>query len=397
MSKCQNKKREFTLFDGEEKQRVADLADISLQLCRPGVEERILLDKVEINLNNKCNLKCSYCFSVDTGSTSQKEIKLSTVKRFLESNAYSFADNLLIGFMGGEPLLSFGLIKDIVSICKEITLKTGKRFRFSMATNGTLINEEKLRYICRNSINIFISFDGSKKDHNKNRCFYDGSGSYHVVRELLKNLEEKPNKPYIRLNAVLTPESSSMIDVSSSLEEFNSFDYSIGVLKKSSWRDDELEIMRKWFFEFSDYFSDYLLSGGLSKYVGYMKRLNRIHKMKSENRGYSLYPCEGGRSSVILNYDDLVYSCAYKIGDSECLMGRADGVLKPQKRQRFFEKRIFDREECRSCRVKLMCGGECLYTQGNDCDLTRSFWESIIHSYELLSENHYFDPINLCK
>lgn len=113
-------------------------------------------------------------------------MSLDTAKKSIDflSNHSIDAKEIGIGFYGGEPLIEFELIKEIVAYAKEVF--TGKPILFSMTTNGSLLNEEIIKFLKENGFNLMISLDGPKEVNDQNRIFPDGSGTFDVVMNNIK-------------------------------------------------------------------------------------------------------------------------------------------------------------------------------------------------------------------
>lgn len=123
----------------------------------------------------ECNLRCIYCYGdcgeYENKGIMSKETAFDSVDYLIEN---SDEDDIFITFFGGEPLLNFKLIKEVVDYCKYKESKSKKKFKYSITTNGTLINEEIEKFLKDNQFVIQISIDGKRDKHNANR-YYAGS------------------------------------------------------------------------------------------------------------------------------------------------------------------------------------------------------------------------------
>ena len=130
-----------------------------------------------LNLTQKCNLKCKYCFVTQQ----PKEMDYKTAKDAVDFYAKNALDNLDIPditFFGGEPLLKFEyIIKPLV----EYIRKRYGDFEISVTTNGTLLDEEKLKFLRDNNVGLLLSIDGDKETQNHNRPFHSGKGSFDEI------------------------------------------------------------------------------------------------------------------------------------------------------------------------------------------------------------------------
>lgn len=140
-----------------------------------------------LNLTQACNLACSYCF---TGGKSSKKMTFNLAKKivdlFLFNAKKGNRKEIEVAFWGGEPLLEWDLIKDIIHYGESV--KNGITVRFGGTTNGTLLTEEKLKFFDdHGGIAFMISLDGTQESHDRFRTFHNGSGSHAMI---MRNLEK---------------------------------------------------------------------------------------------------------------------------------------------------------------------------------------------------------------
>lgn len=138
---------------------------------------------ITLMLVQACNLACKYCYAqegeyADKGIMS-KEVALNAIDYLLENSGDT--QELYITFFGGEPLLCFELIKEIVAYCKIKEKISGKNFKYSMTTNGTLLTDEINQFIIKNKISTMISIDGDIEQHDSKRYYKSGNGCYNVI------------------------------------------------------------------------------------------------------------------------------------------------------------------------------------------------------------------------
>lgn len=150
------------------------------------------LHQLTLQVTQQCNLRCEYCAysgiyegnRVHSGRRMSFETAKKAIDFFLEHSMDS--PLIVVGFYGGEPLLEFSLIKKCVSYVEERC--EGKKILFNLTTNGTLLEGERAEFLVKHEFSIAISLDGSKKEHDACRKFPDGSGSFDIVMEHIKNL-----------------------------------------------------------------------------------------------------------------------------------------------------------------------------------------------------------------
>lgn len=153
------------------------------------------IKQLTLQVTQQCNLRCEYCaYSgiYDGNRThSNQRMSIETAKKaidfFLERNS-ELAD-VVIGFYGGEPLLEFDLIKQCVEYAKNQT--EGKKIMFNMTTNGTLLSDSVVDYLVENDFRLSISLDGAKDEHDINRKFVNGQGSFDTIIENIKRIQKR--------------------------------------------------------------------------------------------------------------------------------------------------------------------------------------------------------------
>lgn len=153
-----------------------------------------------LHIAHDCNLRCKYCFA-STGDfgTGRKLMPLETGKAaidFLLEKSVG-RENLEVDFFGGEPLMNFDVVKQIVDYARGKEKEYGKNFKFTITTNGMLLNEENIEYINKEMYNLVLSIDGRKEVNDKMRVRVDGSGSYdRIIKNFKKVLETRGDKEY---------------------------------------------------------------------------------------------------------------------------------------------------------------------------------------------------------
>lgn len=165
-----------------------------------------------LQVTQQCNLRCSYCTysgNYYNRGHSDKKMTFDVAKKVIDFyfDHSSEKDSITIAFYGGEPLLEFPLIKKCVEYSEAKT--KDKEIYFYITTNGTLLTEQIISYLCEHNFNITISLDGDKEEHNKNRRFLEGTGSFDLIMNNLQKIKDYDeiffNK--VRYNAVVSPKS----------------------------------------------------------------------------------------------------------------------------------------------------------------------------------------------
>ena len=169
------------------------------------------LQKVTLQLTQNCNFRCAYCHYTcnDGGQRTHSETRLSeeiAKKAILYLRDHSIdTPSVYVGFYGGEPLLEFPLLKEVVSFSEE-QLK-GKEIHYTITSNGTLLTDEIIEFFSEHKFTLLVSLDGPKKIHNRGRVFNGGKGSFDTVIERLRHIYEKCPAFFrtMSINMVLNP------------------------------------------------------------------------------------------------------------------------------------------------------------------------------------------------
>jgi uncharacterized protein len=248
---------------------------------------------ITIYLTNKCNLKCAYCFGLSLEPKDLEKEKLKKIIDWFFNN--SISEKRGISFFGGEPLLRFELIKYAV----EYATSKDKNMRFSITTNGTLLNEEIVDFFNKYFSIVNISIDGKKETHDYYRKTILGEGSFDKINF---NLIKKITKPELYIQSVVTP-----ITVKNLFENAVFF-HKLGlkqVIMLSPdfiWKKDDLKIYKKEIKKLAKYFISCLKQNRNPFDLYYFTTLfSEDHKSK--------YPCPAGRQSLTISVNGDIYPC----------------------------------------------------------------------------------------
>ena len=149
-----------------------------------------------LHVAHTCNLNCSYCFASQGKYQGDRALMSFEVGKrafdFLIENSGT-RRNLEVDFFGGEPLMNWDVVKQLVAYARSIEKEKGKNFRFTLTTNGVLIDDEIIEFLNKEMSNVVLSLDGRKEVHDKFRVDYAGNGSYEKIVPLFKRLVDSRN------------------------------------------------------------------------------------------------------------------------------------------------------------------------------------------------------------
>ena len=182
-------------------------SDSMPEIIRGNMEARKMfpLSYMELILTSDCNLRCSYCFERDEQPFDMSDEVAFTAVDFLISTSRHIKD-LTILLFGGEPMMRFDLIQRIIPYADNKAKKAGKTISWDMTTNGTLIDEDRAKWMAQHKVKYLLSLDGAKEDHDRYRKFPDGTSSYGLIMERLPML--KSYQPWMGTKMSVTPEAT---------------------------------------------------------------------------------------------------------------------------------------------------------------------------------------------
>ena len=299
-------------------------------------------------LTNSCNLKCKYCYEKNKMN---KVIDFKVIEKLLKERVNSKEKNTTISFFGGEPLLEKQLIYDTVNLGNNLTKNSKHKFIYSLTTNGTLIDDEFIRFCKKNNIAVGISIDGNADIHNLNRKSNANKESFDdVLKNSKKCLDANLNcmaLPVICLNNVKYLADSIKFLVNLGFKSITcNFNYS------DSWDDDSLEILREEYKKISDiYYNEFKKKNYIRIYPLDTKMYLHIQEKKCVDS------CNANRIAV--NADGKFYPCIQYVGDDRFSIGDYENGIDIQKRRELFSRRLNGEVVCDECLLKNRCIYKC--------------------------------------
>ncbi len=316
-----------------------------------------------INISHDCNLRCEYCFAAK-GDFGQGRclMPLETAKKaidFIIANSGT-RRNLEVDFFGGEPLMNFDVVKQTVEYARSIEKKYNKHFRFTITTNGLLLDDDKIEYINREMNNAVLSLDGRKEVNDRLRVTPNGKGCYDViVPKYQKLVEGRGDKDYYirgtftKYNLDFTEDVLHFRDLGFdqlSIEPVVSdpkLDYSI-----------KYEDLPRVFEEYERLAQTIINSRKKGDYY------NFFHFMIDLNQGpcaiKRLRGCGCGNEYVAVTPQGDIYPCHQFVGNEDYKMGNLhDGTFNTDMKEDFAKANVYSKENCKDCWAKFYCSGGC--------------------------------------
>lgn len=334
-----------------------------------------------LNIAHDCNLKCKYCFASEGDYKGERQLmSLEVAEKAIDFVIKESGPrkNIEVDLFGGEPLMNFDVVRDLVLYARKREKEAGKNIRFTITTNATLLNDEIMSFIDENMGNVVLSIDGRESVNDKIRVRYDGSGTYKAILPKIKAMVERRDKSkqyYVR--GTFTRENLDFYeDVMLLAEEgFKEISIEPVVLEEGNslaLREEDLPVI----FEQYDKLTEEMLKrrkeGNSFKFYHFAIDLNGGPCVYKRISG-----CGAGHEYVAVTPEGDLYPCHQFVGNDEFKIGTVDtGITRKDLVDVFKGGNIYTKPKCMECWARFYCSGGC---QANN----HSFSGDIHEPYEL--------------
>ena len=316
-----------------------------------------------LHVAHTCNLNCEYCFASQGKYHGERAIMTFEVGKraidFLVEHSGS-RRNLEVDFFGGEPLMNWQVCKDIVAYARSIEKEKNKNFRFTLTTNGMLVDDEVIEFANREMHNVVLSLDGRKEVHDRLRRDYAGKGSYDViVPKFQKFAEARGGKDYY-MRGTFT---HNNVDFTNDI--FHMADLGFTELSMEPVVCDPSDPSALTEADLPKLFEQYeILAKDMLRRKREGKPITFYHYMIDLRNGPCIYKrisgCGSGTEYMAVTPWGELYPCHQFVGDEKYSMGNIwDGVTNEAVRDQFKNCNVYARPECKDCWAKLYCSGGC--------------------------------------
>lgn len=342
------------------------------QLFAPDIYENYVYDFTKrqtvvkalcLHIAHDCNLACRYCFAGEGEYHGKRALMSFEVGKkaldFLVENSGNRV-NLEVDFFGGEPLMNWEVVKRLVEYGRSLEKDHNKKFRFTLTTNGVLLNREILEYVNREMSNVVLSIDGRKEIHDRMRPFRGGQGSYDLIVPKFQETAESREQMNYYVRGTFTR---------------NNLDFSKDVLHLADLGFRQISVEPVVAGPEEDYA---LREEDIPKLKEEYDRLAlEMLKRRREGRGFQFFhfmidleggPCVAKRLSgcgsgteylAVTPWGDL-YPCHQFVGNEKFLMGNVEeGIVREDIRDQFKCCNVYAKEKCRNCFARFYCSGGC--------------------------------------
>ena len=351
-------------------------------------EPEVAVSSISLNVAQSCNMTCSYCYADEgrfggAATLMSYGVARAAVDRLIEE-APPRAD-LLIGFMGGEPLLNREVVNRLVPYAFEQADKSGRRMRFSLTTNATLINSDDVSLFNRFPFCVQVSLDGQRALNDLHRRLKGGGGSYNQVLSAIGLLmSQRPAQLSARVT--LTNQSSNLVQILDHLMGLGFDDVGFGLAIASpnprvSIADGGFERLLDEMIACGQRCLGEITAGRNYPFSNFLIAIDEIHKGT-----HRPYPCGAGAAYLSVSFDGEFFACHRLIGDQRFTMGNVwHGFDQTARRNHLSGKHVDRIEPCSSCWARYLCGGGCYHevaARGRpNCNFVRGWLRFCLRSY----------------
>lgn len=313
-----------------------------------------------LHVSHDCNLRCQYCFAStgDFGTGHRMTMDVETAKKAIDFVIQRSGSrrNIEVDFFGGEPLMAMDTVKATVDYARSLEEKHGKNFRFTITTNGVLLNEENIAYINREMSNAILSLDGRPEVNDKMRKTISGTGSYDVILPKFQKLVEGRGDKDYYLRGTFT--------------RYNR-DFSADVMHIADQGFQNVSVEPVVGSPDCDYtFREEDLPGILAEYEKLAEQLlhrpdvNFFHFNVDLSQGpcviKRLRGCGAGCEYVAITPEGDIYPCHQFVGNEEYKLGNLyEDTFNLDLSHRFGELNVYTRPDCQQCWARFYCSGGC--------------------------------------
>ncbi len=333
-----------------------------------------------LHIAHDCNLACQYCFAEEGEYHGRRALMSFEVGKkaldFLVANSGS-RRNLEVDFFGGEPLMNWEVVKQLVEYGRSIEEANNKKFRFTLTTNGVLLNDEILEFVNREMGNIVLSTDGRKEVHDRMRPFRNGKGSYDLIMPKFKKVAESRNQTNYYVRGTFTHYNLDFSNDVLSLADQGFKQISVEPVVASP--EDGYALRTE---DLPQIFEEYdKLAVEMIKREKEGRGFNFFHFMIDLTGGPCVYKrlsgCGSGTEYLAVTPWGDLYPCHQFVGNEDFLLGNVDdGIVKKNICEEFKQCNVYSKPKCKDCFAKLFCSGGCAANSYN-------FHGNINDSYEV--------------
>ena len=316
-----------------------------------------------LHVAHTCNLNCAYCFASQGKYHGERAVMSFEVGRqaldFLVAHSGT-RRNLEVDFFGGEPLMNFDVVKRLVAYARSIEKEKGKNFRFTLTTNGMLVDDDVIDFANRECHNVVLSLDGRKEIHDRFRVDYAGNGSWErIVPKFQRFVEARGGKGYYMRGTFTHANPDFLKDIQTMLDlgftELSMEPVVCAPDDPSALTEEDKPIVLRQYEELAKLMLERDREGRPFTFYHYMIDLTGGPCIYKRISG-----CGSGTEYMAVTPWGDLYPCHQFVGEEKFRLGDIwTGVTNHAIQDQFAACNVYAREECKSCWARLYCSGGC--------------------------------------
>ncbi len=316
-----------------------------------------------LHVAHTCNLNCEYCFAAQGKYHGQRSLMSFEVGKqaldFLVAHSGK-RKNLEVDFFGGEPLMNWQVVKDLVAYARSIEKEAGKNFRFTLTTNGVLVDDDVIEFANKEMHNVVLSLDGRKEIHDASRVTVSGDGSYDTILPKFKKFVEARDGRGYYMRGTFTHRNVDFLEDIKHMADLGFTELSMEPVVCSP--DDPYALTEEDLPKLFQQYEELAFEMLKRKKAG--KGFTFYHYMIDLTGGPCIYKrisgCGSGTEYLAVTPTGELYPCHQFVGDPKYLMGDVwKGVTNTDLRDEFKLCNAYARPDCKDCWAKLYCSGGC--------------------------------------
>ena len=316
-----------------------------------------------LHVAHTCNLNCAYCFASQGKYHGERAVMPFEVGKqaldFLVAHSGS-RKHLEVDFFGGEPLMNFEVVKPQTAYARSIEKASGKEFRFTLTTNGLLIDDDVIDFANREMGNVVLSLDGRKEIHDRCRVDYAGNGSWdRIVPKFRRLVKARGGKNYYMRGTFTHANPDFLEDIKVMLDlgftELSMEPVVCAPGDPAALTEEDLPVVLRQYEDLARLMLQRRREGRPFTFYHYMLDLSGGPCIYKRISG-----CGSGTEYMAVTPWGDLYPCHQFVGEEGFRLGNVwDGVTNPAAQQEFADCNVYARPECRDCWARLYCSGGC--------------------------------------
>ncbi len=332
-----------------------------------------------LHIAHSCNLNCAYCFASQGKYHGDRAVMSYEVGKqaldFLIANSGT-RRNLEVDFFGGEPLMNFEVVKQLVAYARSVEKEHGKNFRFTLTTNGLLIDDDVIDFANRECANVVLSLDGRKEIHDRYRVDYAGNGSFdRIVPKFQKLVEAREGKNYYMRGTFTHANPDFLKDIQQMLDlgfrELSMEPVVCAPGDPAELTEDDLPVVLEQYEKLAELMLSEDKKGTPFTFYHYMIDLTGGPCIYKRISG-----CGSGTEYMAVTPWGDLYPCHQFVGEEKFKLGDIwTGVTNTAVQDQFAACNVYAHPECRDCWARLYCSGGCAANAYHSTDSVTGVYE----------------------